>query len=392
MPTSEMLNGVDLQTDDAIMNAHRNLVHGKDNNSWSTITKPELSTGIYSGNNSVSSFLDQNIKCRPSAVELSKVNSTIDSLCSRNSTDSFTYHMPSSTSRNSISQKPNPYAEVSLSVFNTYGTINNRTGNNNNNRSVIDRHNTDTSTCSTSTDTVTCSTCQDCNESTLTERSSWNDTSSAQSSIISDRTIQQMIKPLLNRTEQLTTKATARDDMLYVVPKTFIDSHPRSTYSKLVDLPPPPLFNPKLLENERNGETSLKPIRTAPPPPPQSLPATLLPSSSSSLSSSTTTTTPCIATSINEQFHIPLEIPTISSPPRRSFYEITTELVKNRPYSSSSSSYKTKIRPSIPPPNPPNYEYIRNPQSSQSLVDLITPTIPYQRSNSTGKALPIETS
>lgn len=94
--------------------------------------------------------------------------------------------------RNLVSQKPNPYAEVSLSVFNAYGSINSRAGSSNE-RSASDRHNTDVSTCSISTDTVTCSTCQDCNESTLTERSSWNDSSSAQSSIISDRTIQQLV-------------------------------------------------------------------------------------------------------------------------------------------------------------------------------------------------------
>ncbi|EJD75229.1 hypothetical protein LOAG_17579 [Loa loa] len=390
MATAGTLNGIDLQTDDAIMDAHRNLVHGKDNNSWLTITKPELSTGMYSGNNSVTSFVDQNIKYHPTAAELSKVNCTVDSSYSGNSTESFAYHMSPSPSRNLVSQKLDPYAEVSLSVFNTYGTINNRTGSSissNNDRSMIDRHNTDVSTCSTSTDTVVCSTCHDCGESTLTEHSSWNDSSSAQSSVISDRTIQQLAKPLLNRTEQLTTKAIAREDTLHTVPKTF-DSRPRSVYNKLVDLPPPPLFDPKLLEihghssvasSDTNGETPLKPIRTAPPPPP--FPPSSLPTSS------------CIAaTSMDEQLHIPLEIPIISSPPRRSLYETTTELVKNRPYSNSSSSYRTKIRPSIPPPNPPDYEYIRNPQTSQSLVDLITPPLHYERSNSTGKTLPIETS
>lgn len=99
MATVGTLNGIDLQTDDAIMNAHRNLVHGKDENSWSTIAKPELSTGIYSGNNSVTSFIDQSIKYRPSVVELSKINSTVDSSYSGNSTESFAYHMPSSASR-----------------------------------------------------------------------------------------------------------------------------------------------------------------------------------------------------------------------------------------------------------------------------------------------------
>uniref|UniRef100_A0A0R3RII9 SRCR domain-containing protein n=1 Tax=Elaeophora elaphi TaxID=1147741 RepID=A0A0R3RII9_9BILA len=375
MTTAGTLNGTDLQTDDAIMNAHRNLVHGKDNNSWLTLTKPELSSEIYSGSNSVTSFVDQSIKYRPSAVEISKINSTVDSSCSGNTTESFAYHMPSSASRNLVSQKPNPYAEVSLNVFNAYGSINSRMGSSND-RSVNDRHNTE-STCSTNTDTVTCSTCQDCGESTLTERSSWNDSSSAQSSIISDRTIQQLVKPLLNRAEQLTAKSVTEEDALHLVPKTF-DSRSRSTYSKLTDLPPPPLFDPKLLENhgtssvtsdEINGETPLRPIRAAPPPPP---------------------TSHCIATSADERL-VPLEIPTISTPPRRSLYETTTELVRNKPYSSS-SSYRTKIRPSVPPPNPPDYGYMRNPQSSQSLVDLITPSLHYQRSNSTGKALPIETS
>lgn len=199
----------------------------------------------------------------------------------------------------------------------------------------------------------------------------------------------------------------AGEDTLRSVPITF-DSRLRSTYSKSADLPPPPLFDPKLLEsklilrnlrnhsrNDRNyilffiifififedhgtssttsdettGGTPLRPIRTAPPPP---------------------STPP--ATSTNEQFLVPLEIPTISSPPRRSLYETTTELVKNRPYSSS-SSYRTKIRPSVAPPTPPVYPYNRNPQSSQSLVDLIAPpSLQYQRCNSTGKALPIETS
>ncbi|OZC12333.1 hypothetical protein X798_00855 [Onchocerca flexuosa] len=137
------------------------------------------------------------------------------------------------------------------------------------------------------------------------------------------------VKPLINRTEQLTTKG---EDTLCLAPKTF-DSRPRSTRNKLVDLPPPPLFDRKLLE----------------------------------------------------------KIPTISSPPRRSLYETTTELVRNGPHSNS-SSYRTKIRPLISTPNPPDHECIRNPQSSQSLVDLITPSVHYQRSNSTGKALPIETS
>lgn len=91
-----------------------------------------------------------------------------------------------------VSQKLDPYAEVSLNVFNAYGSINGRASSSND-RSVIDRHNTDTSTCSTNTDTVTCSACQDCGESTLTEQSSWNDSSSARSSIISDRTIQQFV-------------------------------------------------------------------------------------------------------------------------------------------------------------------------------------------------------
>ncbi|VDK89170.1 unnamed protein product [Litomosoides sigmodontis] len=380
MATAGTLNAVDLQTDDAIMNAHRNLVHGKDNDSWSALTKTELSTGIYSGSNSVSSFLDQNIKYRPAGGELSKTNSTVDSSYSGKSTENFAYHMPSSSSRNLVSQRPNPYAEVSLSVFNAYGSINSHTDSSNNDRSSNDRHNTDTSTCSTKTDTLTCSTCQDCGESTLTERSSWNDSSSAQSSIISDRTIQQLVKPLLNRTEQLTTKLVAEDDTLRLVPSTF-DSRPRSTCNKLADLPPPPLFDPKLLKNygsssvtsdETGGETPLRPKRAAPPPP--------------------STSPCCIATSVNEQFLVPLEIPTISSPPRRSLHETTTELVKNRTYGSSSSSYRTKIRPSVSPPNPPSFTYVRNSQASQSLVDLITPTSSYQRSNSTGKALPIETS
>ncbi|CAG9532268.1 unnamed protein product, partial [Cercopithifilaria johnstoni] len=380
MATAGTLNGIDLQTDDAIMNAHRNLVHGKDNNSWSTLTKTDLSTEIYSGSNSVTSFIDQSVKYRPSGVELSKINSTIDSSYSGNTTETFTSHMPSSTSRNLVSQKPNPYAEVSLSVFNAYGSINDRAASNND-RSMIDRHNTDASTCSTNTDTVTCSTCQDCGESTLTERSSWNDSSSAQSSIISDRTIQQLVKPLLNRSEQLITKSMTGEDTLRLVPNTF-DSRLRSyTYSKLIDISQPSLFVPKLQKNhgtssvtsdETNDEIPLRPIRIAPPPP-------------------STPSSPCIVTSMNEQLHVPLKIPTISSPPRRSLYETTTELVKNSHPYSSSSSYRTKIRPSIPPPNPP--EYIRNPQSSQSLVDLINPSsLHYQRSNSTGKALPIETS
>lgn len=103
-------------------------------------------------------------------------------------------HLLCNNFRNLVSQKPNPYSEVSLSVFNAYGSINSRTGSSNNDRSASDRHNTETSTCSTKTDTITCSTCQDCSESTLTERSSWNDSSSAQSSIISDRTIQQLVE------------------------------------------------------------------------------------------------------------------------------------------------------------------------------------------------------
>ncbi|VDO27851.1 unnamed protein product [Onchocerca flexuosa] len=187
------------------------------------------------------------------------------------------------------------------------------------------------------------------------------------------------VKPLINRTEQLTTKG---EDTLCLAPKTF-DSRPRSTRNKLVDLPPPPLFDRKLLEiygipiksDETNGEIPLKPIRIAPPPPPP------LPPSQQ----------PCIATSTDGQLLNPLEIPTISSPPRRSLYETTTELVRNGPHSNS-SSYRTKIRPLISTPNPPDHECIRNPQSSQSLVDLITPSVHYQRSNSTGKALPIETS
>lgn len=99
MATAGALNGIDLQTDDVIMNAHRNLVHGKDNNSWSTLTKTELSTGVYSGSNSVSSFLDQNIKYRPAGGELGKINPTVDSSYFGNSTENFAYHMPSSPSR-----------------------------------------------------------------------------------------------------------------------------------------------------------------------------------------------------------------------------------------------------------------------------------------------------
>lgn len=95
--------------------------------------------------------------------------------------------------RNLVSQKTNPHSEVSLSTFNTYGTLVNSRSGSCNDRSVTERHNTDVSTCSTSVDTVTCSTCCDCGESTLTERSSWNDSSSAKSSIISDRTIQQLV-------------------------------------------------------------------------------------------------------------------------------------------------------------------------------------------------------
>lgn len=99
MATAGTLNGVDLQTDDAIMNAHRNLVYGNDNNSWSAIAQTELSTAIYSGNNSVTSFTDQNIKYRPPGVELSKINSTVDSSYSGNSIESFAYRAPLSSSR-----------------------------------------------------------------------------------------------------------------------------------------------------------------------------------------------------------------------------------------------------------------------------------------------------
>uniref|UniRef100_A0A915PUQ6 SRCR domain-containing protein n=1 Tax=Setaria digitata TaxID=48799 RepID=A0A915PUQ6_9BILA len=374
MPAVGTLNGFELQTDDAIMNAHRNLVHGKAD-SWSSMI---TSAKISSGTSLVTSFIDQNFRYRPATAESTKTNSTVDS-CSANSTESFTYRTPSS--RNLVSQKPNPYAEVSLSVFNAYGSVHSHTGSSSN-----DRRNTDVSTCSTGTDTVTCSTCHDCSESTLTERSSWNDSSSAHSSIISDRTIQQLAKPLLNRSEQqtkiaplttttaittttttttATTTTATGEDTVFLASKTS-GPNPRSTYSKLIDLPPPPLFDPKLLENDKtNGKVPLKPIRTAPPPPPSHL----------SLD--------------NEQFVVPLEIPTISSPPRRSMYETTTEFVENIPYNNNNnilSSYRTKIQST-------NYQTNGNYQTSQSLVNLITPSnFQYQRSNSTGKTLPIETS
>lgn len=100
MAKAGALNGADLQTDDVIMNAHRNLVYGKDNdNSWLTVMKPELSMDMYSGNTSVTSFIAQNINYRPTVVEASKVNSTVDSTCFGNSTESSTYQMPSSNSR-----------------------------------------------------------------------------------------------------------------------------------------------------------------------------------------------------------------------------------------------------------------------------------------------------
>lgn len=56
------------------------------------------------------------------------------------------------------------------------------------------------------------------------------------------------VKPLLNRTEQFPPKATEGEVTSCLPLKTF-DSRPRSFQNKLVDLPPPPLFDPKLLES-----------------------------------------------------------------------------------------------------------------------------------------------
>lgn len=82
-------------------------------------------------------------------------------------------------------------------------------------------------------------------------------------------------------------------------------------------------------------------------------------------------------------------VPSILSPPRRSVYETSVEVGRY----GGASSCRTKIRPHEPPPLPPTRHYVRSAQSSQSLVDLNDVVYQqYQRRNSTGRNIPIETS
>lgn len=179
-------------------------------------------------------------------------------------------------------------------------------------------------------------------------RSSWNDSSSAQSSSQSTRTIQ--ARPLLPAPPepiyQMRPNQTHRASASI--------TRPRSTYTKLVDLVPVP---------------------------PPTVPAAV----------ASQYEVPKLSKSVSDVNYSPMEVPNISQPPRRSVYERSAGLggtvAKRVP--GSSASYR-KLRPQIPPPNPPSS---RNAQSSQSLVDLITPTFqPYHRSNSASKCIPIETS
>ncbi|VDK28674.1 unnamed protein product [Gongylonema pulchrum] len=336
------MNGAVSHVDDVIMKAHRDMVHGEEG-TWSPTTATTVPTRTCSKNSLVTSFTDQSSRLPMTSSTASNSDS-----CSARSIE-----------RNFVSSRPDPYAEISMSLFNTYGSSGSAHTSTSDTR-LISRRNTDESIYSTGTDTVTCSTCPDGGDSTLT------DSNSAHSSTVSDRTLQ--ARPLLNHSEH---------SLLLSAPQ----FHPaqdtlgtRSSYTNLLEQPPPPLFDSKLcnlngtsveLEQKRN-EVSLRPKRVAPPPPRH--------------------------TSRVKQQSSPLKIPKISSPPRRTVCEITTELPPNRAFYGSSSC-RTKVRPCLPPPNPPaSKQFERNAQSSQSLVDLITPSYQYHRSNSAGKALPIETS
>lgn len=93
MATYGTSNAVNLQTDDILMNAHRNMVHGEDG-TWSPATTTTLPTRVCSRNSLVTSFTDQSSRLRTATSATSRTNSNSDT-CSAKSTESFTYSVPS---------------------------------------------------------------------------------------------------------------------------------------------------------------------------------------------------------------------------------------------------------------------------------------------------------
>ncbi|KHN76830.1 hypothetical protein Tcan_11223 [Toxocara canis] len=314
------------EREDAITLAHKSMIHGE-NHAWSPTETLQTSCSKLS---LVTATNGPNCAIRTTTTTTYSTTICPNSPCCSDdattcsSSSCFTSVSASTPLRNRVSNLPNPYADATVSTFNSPQRAQQQIRL----RENTPRRTTDLSSCSTGS-TIECSTCPTDSEnysesSTLTEGSEWNDSSSARSSTVSEKTI--VARPLIPHGS---SQPVLHEESRRVRPA----STSYADYFKV-------------------------PHRPAPPPPIASTP--------------TETVFP-----VNSQ-------PALNKPP--------LEMSRATP---TSASYRARLRPGVPPPVPPQGQFVPNAQpASRSLVDLASPHMQLTpRRNSTGRYVaPIETS